>query len=73
MRTATAKTNLKPNEFSGIRTLLHGCVGVLNGIAEMFPEYTKQAGVITGETPPNVVRRGRRPKVQAISSGRKAA
>lgn len=59
MRTATAKTNLKPNELAGIKTLLMGCVNVLAGIVEIFPEHTRGYGTVTGQTLATPAKRGR--------------
>lgn len=70
-RTPT-KTNLKPNQFTAMKTLLVGCVNVLEGIVEMFPEHSP--GIIPGENPAVLHRQRGRPKgnVQQIS-GKKAA
>jgi len=68
MRTATVKTN------QGINTLLHGCINVLQGIVEMFPEHTRGYGTITGQNLTTPARKRGRPKgnVHAINT-KKAA
>lgn len=76
MRTATVKTNLKPNESQGIRTLLLNCAGILQGIAEMFPEHNPGYRISTvegREVPITPHKRGRpRANISAIN-GKKAA
>lgn len=73
MRTATVKTNLKPNEFTEIHNLLIGCAGILQWVAKMFPEQTRNYGTVAGQVPATTGKRGRpRANVSAIN-GKKAA
>lgn len=75
MRTAN-KPTLKTNELTGIKTLILGCVGVLNGIAEMFPEHNPgyRISTVEGREVPITPHKRGRPKanVSAIN-GKKAA
>lgn len=72
MRTAN-KPTLKTNELTGIKTLILGCVGVLNGIAEMFPEHTRNYGTVTGQVPATTGKRGRPKANVSTINGKKAA